>query len=487
VRILVIGLESAAPEMLFGDERLSNLRYLMKSGLHGRLESVVTPDAVPAWLGLATGRDPGTLGVYGDAAREGRDYEERVAAGSRPVIEPTIWDYVAAAGKRSILVDVPPNVPDQKVHGIAVGVLSTADETSPLYASPPEIAQEIADRLGPFADSGSSSGSTDKIVFRDDILARSRRQFEVARLLLNRHDWHYFQFVDSGLGRIQERFWPDHDPMHVLHDADSPYRDVIRDYYRYLDEQIGSVLELLGDETVVAICSERGAQHVSGGFCLNDWLIREGFLTLHHYPEQVTPFSQLDVDWDRTLAWSRGAGYARISLNVEGREPRGAVAQTDFRKVRDDLRTRLEAVVDSAGAPLKTLVFKPNEAFRELRGIAPDLIAQLGGLACRSITSVGHQSLHVGAGCRDLEGYGLATHGAMVLAGPNVPDRGEVNGAHLLDFAPTLLSLGGFAIPESLQDRTPIGGRSSDIGTDTGYSEDDDALIRDRLSGLGYI
>ena len=39
---------------------------------------------------------------------------------------------------------------------------------------------------------------------------------------------------------------------------------------------MGSLLELLTDDTVVLVVSDHGAQRLDGGFCVNEWLIREG-------------------------------------------------------------------------------------------------------------------------------------------------------------------------------------------------------------------
>ena len=48
MKILVIGLDGAVPELLFNDERLTNVRRLMEGGCYGRLESVIPLTAVPA-------------------------------------------------------------------------------------------------------------------------------------------------------------------------------------------------------------------------------------------------------------------------------------------------------------------------------------------------------------------------------------------------------------------------------------------------------
>ena len=49
-----------------------------------------------------------------------------------------------------------------------------------------------------------------------------------------------------------------------------------------------------------------------------------------------------------------------------------------------------------------------------------------------------------------------AQHGAFILASSNNPLRGEVEGAHLLDIAPTLLELGGYDVARL--DAGPIAG-----------------------------
>ncbi|PYQ20817.1 MAG: hypothetical protein DMF81_17490, partial [Acidobacteria bacterium] len=59
MKTIVIGLDCAAPEIVLRDERLPNIRRLMQSGCYGRLESVIPPITVPAWMSMATSQDPG--------------------------------------------------------------------------------------------------------------------------------------------------------------------------------------------------------------------------------------------------------------------------------------------------------------------------------------------------------------------------------------------------------------------------------------------
>ena len=95
MKICVLGLDCAAPEVIFGDERLVNLRRLMDVGVDGRLESVVPPITVPAWMCMCTSQDPGSLGVYGFRNRSDHSYDKLGFANSASIKALAIWDKLA--------------------------------------------------------------------------------------------------------------------------------------------------------------------------------------------------------------------------------------------------------------------------------------------------------------------------------------------------------------------------------------------------------
>ena len=86
--------------------------------------------------------------------------------------------------------------------------------------------------------------------------------------------------VEMGTDRIHHGFWKYHDPSHPKYEAGSKYERSIHEYYRYLDEEIGALLTLIDDDTVILVVSDHGAKKMDGGICFNEWLIREGYLTL---------------------------------------------------------------------------------------------------------------------------------------------------------------------------------------------------------------
>jgi predicted AlkP superfamily phosphohydrolase/phosphomutase len=480
MKICILGLDGANPQSLFADDRLANIRRLMELGSYGELRGVMPPGAIPGWICLAASQDPGSLGVYGLRNRLDYSYSLPALVAPSPSHGTAIWDQVAAAGRKSIVFAVPPNFPPRPVPGISVGCFLTpvpAGEEFTLPASlKPEIQSLIGDYVADIRDTGLS-----KDVLRDQIFHMSRKHWELVRWLLREKEWDYFHFVDIGLARVQCEFWQSFDQQHARSRPGTPYEHV-PDYYLWLDEQIGSVLELLDEETVLLLVSASGMQRLGGGFALNQWLMQEGLLVLNQAPgPNVTAFDQLDVNWAQTQVWSSAGPCASLYFNVAGREPQGTIPAGDYESFRDHIKTRLESLSGASGQPLYARVFKPAELYRESLGIAPDLIVQLGEGRWSSLESVGHPRLLV----ENMAESGTAGgSGAFVLTAPNSPLSGMYEGARLLDVAPTLLDLAGYEIPASMQGRSLVAGMEKKGGS---ADPDNDQIIMDRLAGLGYV
>src|SRR5438552_7073479 len=104
MKICILGLDCAAPEVIFGDERLVNIRRLMDTGVYGRLESVNPPITVPAWMSMSTSQDPGSLGGYGFRNRSEHSYDKLAFATSTSIKALAMWDQLARLGKKSSIV-----------------------------------------------------------------------------------------------------------------------------------------------------------------------------------------------------------------------------------------------------------------------------------------------------------------------------------------------------------------------------------------------
>ena len=148
---------------------------------------------------------------------------------------------------------------------------------------------------------------------------------------------------------------------------------------------------------------------------------------------------------------------------------------------------KLEAIKDDGGRPMNSLVFKPDEIYQQVRNVAPDLIVYFGGLSWRSIGTVGHAGNYLRENDSGPDACNHSQFGMFTLASPNWPLQGECEGVGLLDLAPTLMDLAGFAIPESMQGKSLLA-RMQKLGSGLrAESGEAEKAIHDRLAGLGYI
>src|SRR5208282_6044182 len=300
MKICILGLDCCAPEIIFSDERLKNIRRLMDRGAWGRLESVIPPITVPAWMCMCTSQDPGSLGVYGFRNRTDHSYSGLGIAHSGSITAPAIWDHLATTGKKSIIVGVPPNFPPRRVNGISIGCFLTPDTVKGEFTYPVEIKKKITELVGEYPTDVKGFRTDDKDWLKEEIFEMSRKQWKVVKWLLSEQPWDYFHFVDIGLDRMHHGFWNYFDKKHVQYEPGNKYEQLIPDYYLWLDEQIGSALELLDRDTVVLVVSDHGAQRLDGGFVVNEWLVKENLLVLDQdFPKEVTPF-KLKVNWGKT-------------------------------------------------------------------------------------------------------------------------------------------------------------------------------------------
>jgi predicted AlkP superfamily phosphohydrolase/phosphomutase len=88
-----------------------------------------------------------------------------------------------------------------------------------------------------------------------------------------------------------------------------------------------------------------------------------------------------------------------------------------------------------------------------VNNVAPDLIVHFGRLFWRSIGGVGYDSLYIQENDTGPDDCNHAQYGVFVLAGEGTTQRGEMEGVRLLDIAPTLLTLAGLPVPDSMQGR----------------------------------
>jgi len=463
-KVIVFGLDCAPPAALFktSDEnalglrdQLPNLSRLLDEGVYGPLSSSIPCITVPAWTSMLSSKDPGVLGFYGFRNRADYSYNRMNIATGNAIHEPRVWDILGEAGKTSVVIGVPQTYPVKPLRGYLISSFLTPN-TDRQYTFPNELRYEI-DRVldGATYDVDVPEFRTeDKDFLLRQIQEMTEKRFQVIKYLIREKPWDFFMFVEIGLDRIHHGMWKFWDPGHLKHEPGNRYEDAIPAYYRYLDRELGQILEMLDNDTIVMVVSDHGGQAMEGGLAINEWLRQEGLLVLKDEPlyAGLVPFEKVEVDWERTTVWGAGGYYGRIFMNVKGREPLGRIPADEYEKTRDELKERIEAIPNHEGKSMDTVAFKPEDLYREVRNIAPDLMVYLGNLRWRSVGSFGLPDVYTFENDTGPDDANHAQDGVFILWDPRRDHGGiHVDGLQAMDVAPTILETMGVRAPPDMQ------------------------------------
>jgi predicted AlkP superfamily phosphohydrolase/phosphomutase len=454
-KVMILGLDCAEPSLVLERwrDRLPTLARLMERGAYGRLTSVIPPITVPAWSCMMASRTPGDLGVYGFRNRSDHSYDALFIANGTAIKEPRLWDLATRRGKRSIVLGVPGTYPPRPLNGVLVTCFLTPS-TESQYTFPPMLRREVEQVVGEYLFDTKEFRTEKKDWLLEQIYEMTDRRFALAEHLLTTKPWELFVMVEMGPDRMHHGFWKDMDPEHRKHEPGGRFESAILDYHVHLDGLLGRLLAHADDDTAVLVVSDHGAKRMDGGIRVNEWLRREGLLATSREPNGVERLADVGIDWPRTTAWGDGGYYARIFLNVRGREPEGTITPEDYERVRDDLARRLEAIPDENGNPIGTRVFKPEELYEQVAGVAPDLIVHFGDLFWRAVGTIGgHEGVHTFENDTGPDDANHAQDGLLIMAGPGI-EPGVREGMHLLDVAPTVLELLGLDVPAAMRGRS---------------------------------
>jgi predicted AlkP superfamily phosphohydrolase/phosphomutase len=385
-------------------------------------------------------------------------------------------------------------------------------------------------------------------------------QFRVAYHLIGRDQFDLVMFYQLVPDRIQHLLWYTIDPTHLWHDAaaHSRFRETIEGYFQKLDAQLAELVRLLGQDVVVIVVSDHGFGPVLRGIDLNSWLVQEGYLHIKDRPwSQVKrqlwklgwgPYSLLgpllkhplrwpfvqkrilqrfnvqrpfhgwdrllrvmnrlflsaaDIDWPKTKAYCLSE-FGMLRLNVQGREPQGAVPPEHYQAVRDELVAKLQGLVDPVtNRRVVGQIFTKEQAYH---GKYVDVMPDIAYLPFASEYLAVNPTTFL-TGRVFIDNIGVSgfhrLDGILLACGPGLKKGVTIEGATLFDLAPTILHLMGGRVPDDMDGRVltelyeepflkahPIVYTEALAETDgeaIDLSQEDQESVLERLKGLGYI
>lgn len=503
-KVLIIGLDGATLDLIkpwAENGLLPNLANIMKNGDYGKLLSVEPVVSAPAWVTFMTGTNPGKHGIYDFVYREDNSY--RLRPTNRTHIKtPTLWTILSQLGSKVGVVNVPMTYPPEAVNGFMVSGLGTPNYKTFTY--PPELSEELINR-GYRVNRKMYYPENDLDGFLEDTFDLIESIHQTTKELISEHPWDLFMVVFRDTDDVSHGFWHYMDTSHPKHVPNSPYQNTILRLYQQLDNYIGELVTLAGDETNVIIMSDHGFGPQYKDVYLNEWLRREGYLATKHVPPQHSAFSKLGItrsniskwlrkahlgkveslikdilgdkieilpktsfpdfsegiDWEHTKAYSYGY-QGQIYINLAGREPHGIVKPGDeYNALINEISQKLMELTDpDDGKPVVDNILRASELYTgDYQSKAPDLVLVMRGHTY--ITRLGYELGSISGSIFENspvnETGGHMPDGVLITQGPAFKNHGrEAKTAWLGDITPTVLHIMGCPIPDWMDGRVLI-------------------------------
>jgi predicted AlkP superfamily phosphohydrolase/phosphomutase len=523
-RIIVIGLDGATFDVidpLVAEGRMPHMAALLEDGVRGVLRSTIPPNTAVAWTSFRTGTNPGKHGVYHMMGVVGQGYTERFW--NNRAIHGVPFELILSRNGRQVIVyDVPGTYPPDREGPLVVASAFIPSSTCD-FTHPSTLHTELIREVGDYP----LESSVLQAYRRGDSIAATKALFQfmevrrrVCLYLMRRYPWDVMMVVFRATDVVQHAVGR----LLASDGGQVPrYKRLVEQCYQRTDSLLGEILEEIDSSTTVIIMSDHGAGPGRKNFYLNQWLQKQGLLKFtrgfsikRHIPQSLGGVKGMRgranlrkaphwVDWTRTRAWSGWRNQPSIWINLKGRQPQGIVERgEDYEELRTMLIAELPRVIDpDTGSPVIDRVYRREELYwGPFLEEAPDLISiprdwsycTLGRIDIPCLLEHPPKGI---AGQHRMDGI-------LVMQGPHIRRNVVIEGAEIIDVAPTVLHLSGCPVTDDMDGKVlaetmdpswlashPV--RREAIG-ESGtreelkvYTDREQEQMEDGLRALGYV
>lgn len=205
---------------------------------------------------------------------------------------------------------------------------------------PPGLGEELVAEYGPFPEHISLApfrwGWVDAATAEQEAVAQAQWIADVGEHLLTSLGWQFFLTHFHWVDFVQHDFLALVDPSSPLFDEanlDSNWELLAR-AYEIADSLIGSLLGSVGEEAVIGVVSDHGNVPDQRGVSLLTAFRQAGLIV----DRAGGPGDEAEIDWTKTKAFPHKPGNLEAFVNLNGREPHGAVSPgRDYEAARDEI------------------------------------------------------------------------------------------------------------------------------------------------------
>ncbi len=341
-RVVMLGFDAMDPVLArqMADEgRLPAFRDFFNTAARRRIRNPPGLFVGSLWSTFFTGRSAVETGFH--------CWEEIVPGGyeRRPTTADAIrgrpfWEMLSDAGKRVAVLDVPHSRAGRPVNGVHVSEWGCHDRHFGFRTHPPELAQQIVDRVGlhpvltadPFSV---REWAPDDYMFRDGplrtgeeegsllagLLAGAEAKRRLSAEILDDEPWDLFLSVFGEPHSVGHQSWHVHDPGHPRHDpaVRAQIGDPLCRVYEEMDRALAEHLARIDDEaTVLVLLSHGMGPHYDGTHLLAEILRRLD--AVYRSPlERSLEGRTLGSAWNGMPAWSRNASRKALAALLRTR------------------------------------------------------------------------------------------------------------------------------------------------------------------------
>ncbi len=518
---------------------LPNLASMLSRGSARRLRSIIPPVTPAAWVSILTGMNPGKHGILDFNVFSASDYSQtQRLINSTHFSGTTILDLVSEHGRSVCSLQLPLTYPVWPINGLMLAGIPNPDDSLG-YTYPPDR------DFGPLRPAKMRPKMAYLELFENhafhiqkltDIFSEeSKKEYDLLCVYFREcDDFHHLYW------RLLGANCPGYDASEAK-EIGNPIKSI----YMALDAALGRILAARPDANFFLISDHGGTAMGRRRLYLNVWLADHGYLkvkrnlrsTLWQFGYRGLQVMKPWLSWYRGqklkeklgleqvmarvahgvdgIDWVESRAFAvlpcaptvGVQVNLRGREAQGVVEPgREYERLRDELIEQLRAIEDPVTG--RRVVKEAERREKLFSGPylkrVPDILLSLEPeVIARTEPGSKVWGYTRPAEFRDISGE-HDMNGIFAAAGPDIRPGGFLSDASLLDIAPTLLYTMGHSIPRNMDgcvledifegncraSHPPVVEDSREIVAREGesvYSEDEEATIRSRLQGLGYL
>lgn len=464
MKTVVIGLDSASWNVLMPwikEGFLPTFDKLINEGTHGYLRSSNPPITFPAWKCYSTGKNPGKLGVHSFVGFD-KENKDMIFHTGFDFKSKEIWDYLSENDLNTCVINMPGTYPPKKVGVMISGGPILGED----YIFPAELKYDL-ETVEYKADPDIYPGAENSEREHNHLKKIMESRFQAATIIKNKYDLDFYHITIFYIDKIQHSYFNN--------------ESILKDYWIFLDKIIGDFLSEFNEDINLMLMSDHGATEIKNTLYLNEYLLKNGYLSINSKNEQKTHiifrnsikhivqkiqnypfiFSGLKkmvpykiknkigkslkdkrknellsmIDWEKSNFIAIGMGFGLIyKLNDK----------CDIIK----LKRELEGIIDPITGEQVAEVHLSNEVYTGNLGNAPDII--ITPKSNTMVTEVIRENPEIwGNTPNDWKGM-HEKEGLFLAHGPQIKVGEKIEGAKIYDLAPTILHMFGVPIPDDM-------------------------------------